>query len=440
MSKDEELLIAVQENKIDDVRRLLQEGAKATYFDEDSFDSPIYAAAKNGNTEIFKIILEALDNKLSGSDITHIGNIANNEIQDILYELKEKEPKNIEEQFKANNKAEKKIEDDQWKKRQEAIKNDPNARIPQDRIPDDRMKEAREALEKKGRFAIPQNRINENDRIPDDRMKKAKEALEKNLQPRQNENIKVDPITTSQNFFVPPPPPSMPGGIPTPPPPPMPNTRAETAHTTASQSFTQNQEETARTTQHEQHANPNITQKPTIYEPEQTHSSRPPSYEPEQASEFSEKERLSNIINSLKGLSNNTEIIGGLKQSRKHIEFKEQVKDIIESYNLDSSKVDSNIIKLTTIPMVKAKLKELDKWCEETAKIDNAPIWRNIGNFIKHSLTGNKDKANLYKDAIKNASQNTNNAINIIKESINNPSFSSNVPPPNKNKGERYRG
>lgn len=38
-----------------------------------------------------------------------------------------------------------------------------------------------------------------------------------------------------------------------------------------------------------------------------------------------------------------------------------------------------NIIQLLT--KVEAKLKELGKWCEETTKMDNNPIWKNI--FIK---------------------------------------------------------
>ena len=46
----------------------------------------------------------------------------------------------------------------------------------------------------------------------------------------------------------------------------------------------------------------------------------------------------------------------------------------------------------------------------------------------------------FYKDAIKNSTQNTKQAIAKIHKSLTNLSaHSSNVPPSNKNKGEKYR-
>ncbi|WP_064428918.1 hypothetical protein [Rickettsia sp. Tenjiku01] len=83
-----------------------------------------------------------------------------------------------------------------------------------------------------------------------------------------------------------------------------------------------------------------------------------------------------------------------MKQSRKHIEFKEKVNNIIQIY-------DDNKHNPAAIAKVEAKLKEVGKWCEKTTKMDNNPIWKNIGNFIKYSFTGDKAKAAFYKDAIK---------------------------------------
>jgi len=144
-----------------------------------------------------------------------------------------------------------------------------------------------------------------------------------------------------------------------------------------------------------------------------------------------EPPKLSDIIDNLRELVNSDDIIANLKQSRKHIEFKEKVNNIIQIY-------DDNKHNPTAIAKVEAKLKEVGKWCEETTKMDNTPIWKNIGNFIKYSFTGDKTKAAFYKDAIKNSTQNTKKAIAEIQKSLTNPSsHSSNVPP--KNKGERYR-
>ncbi|MFV9930292.1 MAG: hypothetical protein AB8U82_05535 [Rickettsia endosymbiont of Haemaphysalis japonica] len=52
--------------------------------------------------------------------------------------------------------------------------------------------------------------------------------------------------------------------------------------------------------------------------------------------------------------------------------------------------------------------------------MDNNPIWKNIGNFIKYSFTGDK-------------------AIAEIQKSLTNPSPHSSNVPPSKNQGERYR-
>ncbi|MGL4226732.1 MAG: hypothetical protein ACRCRR_03900 [Rickettsia sp.] len=144
-----------------------------------------------------------------------------------------------------------------------------------------------------------------------------------------------------------------------------------------------------------------------------------------------EPPKLSDIIDNLRELVNSDDIIANLKQSRKHIEFKEKVNHIIQIY-------DDNKHNPSAIAKVAAKLKEVGTWCEETTKMDNTPIWKNIGNFIKYSFTGAKTKAAFYKDAIKNSTQNTKKAIAEIQKSLTNPSsHSSNVPP--KNKGERYR-
>ena len=107
-----------------------------------------------------------------------------------------------------------------------------------------------------------------------------------------------------------------------------------------------------------------------------------------------EPPELSDIIDNLRELVNNDDIIAHLKQSRKHIEFKEKVNNIIQIY-------DDNKHNPAAITKVEAKLKEVGKWCEETTKMDNNPIWNNIGNFIKYSFTGDKAKAAFYKDAIK---------------------------------------
>ncbi|MEY4463058.1 MAG: hypothetical protein RLZZ81_29 [Pseudomonadota bacterium] len=144
-----------------------------------------------------------------------------------------------------------------------------------------------------------------------------------------------------------------------------------------------------------------------------------------------EPPKLSDIIDNLRELVNSDDIIANLKQSRKHIEFKETVNNLIQIY-------DDNKHNPAAIAKVETKLKEVGKWCEETTKMDDTPIWKNIGNFIKYSFTGDKTKAAFYKDAIKNSTQNTKKAIAEIQKSLTNPSsHSSNVPP--KNKGERYR-
>ncbi|ACR47108.1 hypothetical protein RPR_00685 [Rickettsia peacockii str. Rustic] len=103
---------------------------------------------------------------------------------------------------------------------------------------------------------------------------------------------------------------------------------------------------------------------------------------------------LSDIIDNLRELVNNDDIIAHLKQSRKHIEFKEKVNNIIQIY-------DDNKHNPAAIAKVEAKLQEVGKWCEETTKMDNNPIWKNIGNFIQYSFTGDKAKAAFYKDTIK---------------------------------------
>ncbi|MCC8461632.1 MAG: hypothetical protein LN546_00195 [Rickettsia endosymbiont of Ecitomorpha arachnoides] len=144
-----------------------------------------------------------------------------------------------------------------------------------------------------------------------------------------------------------------------------------------------------------------------------------------------EPPKLPDIIDNLRELVNSDDIIANLKQSRKHIEFKEKVNNLIQIY-------DDNKHNPAAITKVEAKLKEVGKWCEETTKMDNNPIWKNIGNFIKYSFTGDKAKAAFYKDAIKNSTQNTKKAIAEIQKSLTNPSPHSSKPP-SKNKGERYR-
>ncbi len=144
-----------------------------------------------------------------------------------------------------------------------------------------------------------------------------------------------------------------------------------------------------------------------------------------------EPPKLSDIIDNLRELVNSDDIIANLKQSSKHIEFKEKVTNIIQIY-------DDNKHNPSAIAKVETRLKEVGKWCEETTKMDNTPIWKNIGNFIKYSFTGDKTKAAFYKDAIKNSTQNTKKAIAEIQKSLTNPSSNSSSVPP-KNKGERYR-
>ncbi|AFC69898.1 hypothetical protein A3305_06810 [Rickettsia amblyommatis] len=101
-----------------------------------------------------------------------------------------------------------------------------------------------------------------------------------------------------------------------------------------------------------------------------------------------EPPKLSDIIDNLRELVNNDDIAAHLKQSRKHIEFKEKINNIIQIYNKYNP---------ATIVKVEAKLKEVGKWCEETTKMDNNPIWKNIGNFIKYSFIGDKAKAAFIK-------------------------------------------
>ncbi|MGX6959816.1 MAG: hypothetical protein ACIPMY_00850 [Rickettsia endosymbiont of Pentastiridius leporinus] len=578
MNKDQELLKATKENKIEDIKRLLNEGANPAYYDEDDFTSPIYTAAENENTEIFRLIFNKVGNTLSESDIRSLENIANDEIKDILYELKESHNLNAAQQHakvieEEGEQVKKRIDE-----RQTALKNDPNAKISSDR-----MKAAREALLKGGRFAVPQNRINDNDRIPSNKMNKAKEALEKNLRFQQEPTA----MSTTQNSFVLPPPPPMPeaGTAPTtaqkkpdiaPKPTPkqvnmgrvrfflttnnvdihrfgvedffhyisstekatnparvdkiikpykltlekllnaLPSNKKENfldliAPLTKDHSYQNKFDEinqsyrTPKTKSKEQdyrqkpgyeskgqtydgysstYTSDNTAhgQKPSYeskgqtydgysstytsdntahgqkpsYEPEgqtydgysstytsdNTAHGQKPSYEPEeQPDKSSENKELSYIINNLRELLKNKDIIDNLKQSRKHVEFKKRVEDIIETYTSDKIPLTmKERQKLTTTPIVEAKLNELNKWCEQTIETEKSVFWKNIGNFIKYSITGNKDKANFYKDAIKNSVQNTKKAIDTIKESISNPTFSSTTPLPNKNQGVRGRG
>ncbi len=141
------------------------------------------------------------------------------------------------------------------------------------------------------------------------------------------------------------------------------------------------------------------------------------------------EQRLHSIISTLQELSTNTEIKANLKQTRHHKEFEEKVADIIETYNRKLDHIHSSIKesqKLTTLPIVEAKLKELDKWCEEPTKTDKTLIWKNIGNVIKHSLKaikniGNKvyndefEKVRYYINAVKNAKQNTKAAKEEVR-------------------------
>lgn len=524
MNKDQELLKATKENKIEDIKRLLNEGANPAYYDEDDFTSPIYTAAENENTEIFRLIFNKVGNTLSESDIRSLENIANDEIKDILYELKESHNLNAAQQHakvieEEGEQVKKRIDE-----RQTALKNDPNAKISSDR-----MKAAREALLKGGRFAVPQNRINDNDRIPSNKMNKAKEALEKNLRFQQEPTA----MSTTQNSFVLPPPPPMPeaGTAPTtaqkkpdiaPKPTPkqvnmgrvrfflttnnvdihrfgvedffhyisstekatnparvdkiikpykltlekllnaLPSNKKENfldliAPLTKDHSYQNKFDEinqsyrTPKTKSKEQ----DYRQKPgyeskgqtydgysSTYTSDNTAHGQKPSYEPEeQPDKSSENKELSYIINNLRELLKNKDIIDNLKQSRKHVEFKKRVEDIIETYTSDKIPLTmKERQKLTTTPIVEAKLNELNKWCEQTIETEKSVFWKNIGNFIKYSITGNKDKANFYKDAIKNSVQNTKKAIDTIKESISNPTFSSTTPLPNKNQGVRGRG
>ncbi|HJD65018.1 MAG TPA: hypothetical protein LFW10_02545 [Rickettsia endosymbiont of Diachasma alloeum] len=140
------------------------------------------------------------------------------------------------------------------------------------------------------------------------------------------------------------------------------------------------------------------------------------------------EQRLHGIISILKELSTDEEVKANLKQTRHHKEFEEKVADIIKIYNGESTQ-DHHIKGqkgLITVPMVEAKLKELDKWCEEPMKTDKTLIWKNIGNVIKHSLKaikniGNKeytdeiDKVHYYMKAVKNAKQNTKEAKEEIR-------------------------
>jgi len=151
----------------------------------------------------------------------------------------------------------------------------------------------------------------------------------------------------------------------------------------------------------------------------------PPSY-----NESTRPDRIHSIIDNLEVLATNDDIIANLKQSRKHDVFREKVQDIIKTYDKQGKQ---------DITSVDIKLKELEKWCEETTKMDNTPIWKNIGNFIKNSLIGNKDKAKFYKDSITNSAKNTEKAIKVIKNSISEP-FSYSTPPQPKNTRERSRG
>ncbi|HJD61775.1 MAG TPA: hypothetical protein LFV90_06615 [Rickettsia endosymbiont of Columbicola hoogstraali] len=142
-----------------------------------------------------------------------------------------------------------------------------------------------------------------------------------------------------------------------------------------------------------------------------------------------QQQRLHGIISTLKELSTTEEIKANLKQTRHHKEFEEKVTDIIETYNRKLDHIDPSIKesqKLTVLPIVEAKLKELDKWCEEPIKTDTTLIWKNIGNVIKHSLKaikniGNKgytdeiEKVRYYMKAVKNAQKNTKEAKEEVR-------------------------
>lgn len=141
------------------------------------------------------------------------------------------------------------------------------------------------------------------------------------------------------------------------------------------------------------------------------------------------------IIDNLKELLEDITVVSGFKQSDHYKEFEEKINDIITTYN--NSKLNPDIVqqhKASPLPIIKAKLIELDKWCEETAKKDNSQVFKNIGKVIKHSLkavasliTGDTkafkteiDNIRLHIDGIKNANKNTIDAIkkvqNFVKE------------------------
>lgn len=142
-----------------------------------------------------------------------------------------------------------------------------------------------------------------------------------------------------------------------------------------------------------------------------------------------QEQRLHGIISTLKELSTDEEVKANLKQTRHHKEFEEKVTNIIETYNRKLDHIDPSIKesqKLTVLPIVEAKLKELDKWCEEPTKTDKTLLWKNIGNVLKHSLKaikniGNKEytdelqKVRYYMKAVKNAKQNTKEAKEEVR-------------------------
>ncbi|HJD55820.1 MAG TPA: hypothetical protein LFW21_04160 [Rickettsia endosymbiont of Pyrocoelia pectoralis] len=160
-------------------------------------------------------------------------------------------------------------------------------------------------------------------------------------------------------------------------------------------------------------------------------------YVPESAPEMPEQkipeQEAQIIIDNLKELLEDVTVVSGFKQSDHYKEFAEKINDIITTYN--DSKLNSDIArehKASPLPIIKAKLTELDKWCEETAKKDNSQVFKNIGRVIKHSIKGvvnliagdtkafKTEQANvrLYMDGIKNANKNTIEATRKVKSFV----------------------
>ena len=149
------------------------------------------------------------------------------------------------------------------------------------------------------------------------------------------------------------------------------------------------------------------------------------------------------ILNTLKELLQDNIIVGALKQSNHDKEFKEKVNNIIDTYN--NSKLDSDIAhnnKARPLPIIQAKLIELDKWCEEISKKDNSQTFKNIRKVISHSVKAvanliigdmpafkkEKDNIYLYMDGIRNANTNTLKSLDKIKSAVK-PHVSSSTSP-----------